>query len=212
MKLYTYFRSSAAWRVRIALNLKGLPYDPQFVHLLRGGGEQHAPEFRATNPVGLVPVLEADDETVLTQSLAIIEWLEETHPTPPLLPKDATARAQIRAFALVIACDIHPINNLRVLRYLKRDLGQEQAAIDTWYRHWIAAALPALEAMVHGDGPFCFGAAPTLAEICLVPQLANARRYQCRLDAFPRLLRAEAACAALPAFQAAAPDRQADAG
>ena len=212
MKLYTYFRSSAAWRVRIALNLKGLPYEPEFVHLLRDGGEQHLPDFRATNPVGLVPVLEADDETVLTQSLAIVEWLEETHPTPPLLPKDATARAQVRAFALVVACDIHPINNLRVLRYLKRDLGQEQEAIDTWYRHWIAQALPALEAMVQGDGPFCFGAAPTLAEICLVPQLANARRYNCPLDGFPRLLRAEAACAALPAFQAAAPDRQADSG
>ena len=210
MKLFTYFRSSAAYRVRIALNLKGLPYQPEFVHLLRGGGEQHLPEFRATNPVGLVPVLEADDETVLTQSLAIIEWLEETHPTPPLLPKDATARALVRAFALVIACDIHPINNLRVLRYLARTLGLEQEKIDAWYRHWIGEALPALEAMVP-DGPFCFGAAPTLADVCLVPQLANARRYQCPLEAFPRLLRADAACAALPAFQAAAPERQADA-
>jgi maleylacetoacetate isomerase len=211
MKLYTYFRSSAAYRVRIALNLKGLPYQPEFVHLLRGGGEQHLPEFRATNPVGLVPVLQADDETVLTQSLAIIEWLEETHPTPPLLPKDATARAQVRAFALVIACDIHPINNLRVLRYLSRTLGLEQEKIDAWYRHWIGEALPALEAMIEGDGPFCFGAGPTLADVCLVPQLVNARRYQCPLDAFPRLLRAEAACAALPAFQLAAPERQPDA-
>jgi maleylpyruvate isomerase len=211
VKLFTYFRSSAAYRVRIALNLKGLPYQPEFVHLLRDGGEQHLPAFRATNPVGLVPVLEADDETVLTQSLAIIEWLEETHPTPPLLPKDATARAQVRAFALVIACDIHPINNLRVLRYLKRTLNLEQDAIDAWYRHWIAEALPALEAMVIGDGPFCFGRAPTLADICLVPQIANARRYNCSLDAFPKLLRADAACAALPAFQAAAPDRQPDA-
>ena len=211
MKLFTYFRSSAAYRVRIALNLKGLPYQPEFVHLLRDGGEQHLPAFRATNPVGLVPVLEADDETVLTQSLAIIEWLEETHPTPPLLPKDATARAQVRGFALVIACDIHPINNLRVLRYLKRTLNLEQDAIDAWYRHWIGEALPALEAMALDDGPFCFGQAPTLADICLVPQLANARRYDCPLDAFPKLLRADAACAALPPFQAAAPERQPDA-
>jgi maleylpyruvate isomerase len=176
------------------------------------GGEQHAPGFRAVNPAGLVPALETDDGAVLTQSLAIIEWLEEMHPAPPLLPKDATARALVRAFALVIACDIHPINNLRVLRYLKRTLGQEQDAIDAWYRHWIAEGLPALEAMVRGDGPFCFGPTPTLAEVCLVPQLANARRLECPLDAFPRLRRAEAACMALPAFQAAAPERQPDAG
>ena len=149
------------------------------------------------------------------QSLAIIEYLDETHPEPPLLPRDPWARAQVRAFALAIACDIHPMNNLRVLQYLKRTLGQDQPAIDTWYRHWIAVGLPALEAMIQragGDGPYCFGDAPTLADVCLVPQVANARRYECPLDAFPRLVRADEAARALPAFQAAAPDCQPDAG
>ncbi|MCW3476532.1 maleylacetoacetate isomerase [Limobrevibacterium gyesilva] len=214
MKLHTYFRSSAAYRVRIALQLKGIGYDPAFVHLTRGGGEQHGPVFRALNPSELVPVLETDDGAVLSQSLAIIEWLEETHPSPPLLAQDPTTRAQIRAFALAIACDIHPLNNLRVLQYLKRNLGQEQATIDAWYRHWIGVGLPPLEAILQragGAGPFCFGAEPSLADICLVPQLANARRYACPLDALPLLLRAEAACRALPAFQAAAPEAQPDA-
>jgi maleylacetoacetate isomerase len=210
MKLFTYFRSSAAYRVRIALGLKGIPYEPSFVHLVREGGEQHKPDYVAINPMQLVPALVTGEGAVLTQSLAILEWLEETHPTPPLLPADPVARARVRAFALAIACDVHPIDNLRVLQYLRREMGQGQEAIDTWYRHWIGVALPALEAMA-GDGPFCFGASPTFADVCLVPQLFNARRYDCRLDGFPRLLRAEAACQALPAFQAAAPAAQPDA-
>ncbi|HEX3347336.1 MAG TPA: maleylacetoacetate isomerase [Acetobacteraceae bacterium] len=214
MKLATYFRSSAAYRVRIALNLKGVRYEPEFVHLIRGGGEQHAPAYRARNPAGLVPLLETDDGQLLTQSLAIIEYFDETIPEPPLLPGDAMHRAHIRAFALAIACDIHPLNNLRVLRQLKREHGQEQEAIDGWYRHWIAGGLPALEDMLAragSVGPFCFGEAATLADVCLVPQLANARRYDCPLEAFPRLLRADAAARALRAFADAAPDRQPDA-
>jgi len=212
MKLSTYFRSSAAYRTRIAFNLKRIPYEPDFVHLLRHGGEQHGAVYRAKNPAALVPTLERDDGTRLTQSLAIIEYLDETYPDPPLLPRDPWERARVRAFALAIACDIHPLNNLRVLRQLKRALGQEQAAIDDWYRHWITIGLPPLEAMLAGDGPFCFGTTPTLADICLVPQMANARRYGCPLDAFPRLIRAEAAAADVPAFQRAAPEHQPDAG
>ncbi len=214
MKLFTYFRSSAAWRVRIGLNLKGIPYEAVPVHLLKDGGQQHGKEFRAANPLGLVPALQTDDGAVLTQSLAIIEWLEETHPEPPLLPREPLLRAQVRAFALTIACDIHPIDNLRVLRYLKRQMGQKQPAIDDWYRHWLIEGLPALEAMLArhgGDGPFCFGASPGLAELVLVPQLANARRVDRRLDAYPLLLRADAAARDLPAFAAAAPSAQPDA-
>lgn len=212
MKLYTYFRSSAAWRVRIALGLKGLASTPEFVHLLRNGGEQLRPEYRAKNPTGLIPTLETDSGDLIAQSLAIMEWLDETHPAPPLLPGGAVERARIRAFALTVACDIHPLNNLRVLRYLKSAMGQDDAARDTWYRHWIAEGLTALEAMIQGEpGPFCFGGAPTLADVCLIPQLGNARRLKCPLDAYPSLLRAEAAASALPAFADAVPDRQPDA-
>jgi maleylacetoacetate isomerase len=209
MQLYTYFRSSAAWRVRIALALKNLSTEHVAIHLTRNGGEQKLPAFRQKNPLGVVPVLELDDGTLLTQSLAIIEWLEETHPDPPLLPADPVARAKVRAFALAIACDIHPLNNLRVLNYI----GQDQAARDTWYRHWIAEGLAALEALLAdaGPGPFCFGNAPGLADACLVPQVFNARRFSCPLEAYPGLLRAEAAALALPAFRDTAPDRQPDA-
>lgn len=213
MKLYTYFRSSAAWRVRIALALKGITADDEFIHLLKSGGQQKTAAFRAVNPMGLVPALVLDDGTVLTQSIAIMEYLEETHPEPPLLPEDPEARARVRAFALGIACEIHPLNNLRVLRYLKDAIGQSDASRDAWYRHWIAEGLTALETAVHDTsaGPFLFGAAPGMADVCLVPQMANARRLKCPVDAYPTLLRAEAAALAVPAFRASAPDRQPDA-
>ncbi len=212
MRLYTYFRSSASWRVRIALALKGVDYTPEFVHLLRGGGEQFAPAYRARNPAELVPVLETDDGAAIPQSLAIIEWLEETHPSPPLLPDDALARARVRAVALTVACEIHSLNNLRVLRYLKRVLHQPDAARDRWYAHWIGEGLSAVEAMVRAEpGPFCFGGTPGLADICLVPQMANARRFACPLEGYPTLLRAEAAALALAAFRDTAPANQPDA-
>ncbi len=213
MKLYTYFRSSAAYRVRIALNLKGLAYDAVPVHLVRSGGEQHQAEYRSINPAGLVPALEEGGE-VLTQSLAILEYLEETHPEPPLLPGDAVQRARIRALALAIACDIHPINNLRVLQYLTREFGADEAGKASWYRHWVEIGLAAVEAMLE-DGPkearFCFGDVPTLADVCLVPQVFNARRFQCDLSAMPRIARVVAHCETLEAFRLAAPENQPDA-
>lgn len=212
MKLHGYFRSSAAYRVRIALNLKKLSYDNVSVHLVRGGGEQHAPPFRALNPQELVPVLE-EGGRALTQSLAILEYLEETHPHPPLLPADPPGRARVRALALQVACEIHPLNNLRVLAYLKRELGVDEAGAARWYRHWVATGLAALEANVAAGpaGRFCHGDQPTFADICLVPQLFNARRFDCGLAGFPRLLAIETACQALPAFADAHPSRQPDA-
>jgi maleylpyruvate isomerase len=213
MRLFTYFRSSAAWRVRIALALKGATWTPEFVHLLRDGGEQLRPAYRAMNPTALVPTLEIDGGALLIQSLAIIEWLDEIYPTPPLLPAEPLARARARGFALTIACEIHPLNNLRVLRYLKREMDQPDAARDRWYAHWIGEGLTALEAMLGGQpGPFCFGEAPGLADVCLVPQLANARRSNCPLDAYPALLRAESAALARPEFRDTAPEKQPDAG
>lgn len=215
MMLYTYFRSSAAYRLRIAFNLKGLSPQQRSIHLVKDGGQQHSPEFRALNPQGLVPALTVDgpEGTVtLGQSVAIAEYLDEAHPEPPLLPGDALTRARIRAFALTIACDIHPLNNLRVLQYLKRALGQEQAAIDAWARTWITAGFQALEAMAATTaGRFCFGDAPTLADVCLVPQMYNARRVATDLEPFPLLRRIEAACLDIPAFADAHPDRQPDA-
>ncbi|HEX4261053.1 MAG TPA: maleylacetoacetate isomerase [Acetobacteraceae bacterium] len=208
MVLHGFWRSSAAWRVRIALNLKGLSAE-QIPHHLRRG-DQRRPDYLAINPQGLVPTLVLDDGQRLTQSLAICEWLDETHPEPALLPDGALDRARVRAFALAIACDIHPVQNLRVLRRL-RALGHDQAAIDTWAREVIADGLAACAALVPEGDEFLFGTAPTLAEICLVPQLGNARRFGVGLDAYPRLLAAEAACRALPAFAAAEPERQADA-
>lgn len=208
MRLHGYFRSSAAWRVRIALNLKGIPVEHAFHHLRHGG--QRAPDYLRLNPQGLVPSLETDDGRVLTQSLAICEWLEETHPQPPLLPRDAPTRAAVRAFALSIACDIHPVQNLRVLARL-RALGLPEDAVTGWAREVIADGLAACQAVLTpGDGPFCFGAAPTLADLCLVPQLFNARRFFVDLDGLPRLLAAEAACAIVPAFARTAPDQQDD--
>jgi maleylacetoacetate isomerase len=211
MKLHGYFRSSAAYRVRIALNLKGLPVEQAFVHLRRG--EQNRDSYLAMNPEGLLPTLEHDGRH-FSQSLAIIEYLDEIHPQPPLLPANPGDRAHVRGIALAIACDIHPLNNLRVLKYLKTDLGHDQAQVDRWYAHWIAAGLTALEARLAGDtrtGTFCLGEAPGLADICLVPQIHNAERMQCDLDGYPVLRRIAAAARALPAFAAAAPERQPDA-
>ena len=208
-RLHDYFRSSAAYRVRIALNLKRVVYDSAPVDLL--AGEQRADDYVARNPQGLVPMLEIDG-LELTQSLAIIDYLDARFPEPKLVPADPAARAKVLAMALVVACDIHPLNNLRVLRYLKEPLGIEQDARDAWYRHWIIQGLEALEALAAPHaGAFLFGDAPGLADICLVPQLYNARRFAVPLDAYPTLLRADASAAALDAFADAHPDRVAPA-
>jgi maleylpyruvate isomerase len=211
IKLHNYFRSSASYRVRIALNLKRLRYDYLPVHLTRDGGEQFSPTFRELNPLSVVPVLE-DGDLRLTQSLAIIEYLDEVYPEPPLLPRNAAERARVRGLALAVACEIHPLNNLRVLGYLTRELGVSVDAKNTWYRHWVALGLAALEAEIaHGPpGPFCHGDAPGLADCCLIPQLFNARRFECDLSGYPRLLAIEERCTLLPAFRDAAPDRQPD--
>ena len=213
MKLYDYFRSSAAYRVRIALNLKGIrPDERMFVHLRMGN--QRAQDYLALNPQGLVPALALDDGHVLTQSLAIVEYLDETHPEPPLLPRDPTARARVRAIALTIACEIHPLNNLRVLNYLIGTMGVSREQKDGWYRYWIDVGFEALEKMLERDsatGRHCHGDQPTLADICLVPQIANARRFNIDMSPYPTLNRIEAACNALPAFADAAPARQPDA-
>lgn len=214
MQLYTYFRSSAAYRVRIALNLKGLPYTAVPVHLLRDGGQQNQADYRARSPLGTVPALETGEGTVLTQSLAIIEYLDEVQPQPPLLPGDALGRARVRALAQTIACDIHPVNNLRVLQYLSRELGVDPAQKDRWVRHWIDAGLAAVETLLARDpatGRFCHGDTPTLADCCLIPQVFNARRFHCALDALPTIRRIVDAGEALPAFQQAAPGQQPDA-
>ena len=209
MKLHGYFRSSASYRVRIALNLKGLSHKHLSHHLRKG--EQCAPSYLAINPQGLVPTLEDDAGTVLTQSLAIIEWLDETHPSPPLLPKDPLRRAKVRAFALAIACDTHPVQNLKVLARL-RQLGLPEETVTEWAAWANREGLAACETLIANEtGPFCFGAQPTIADLCLVPQLANARRYGVDLTAYPRLLRAEAAAKSSKAFADAAPDRQPDA-
>jgi maleylacetoacetate isomerase len=214
VQLYTYFRSSAAYRVRIALNLKGLSYESIPVHLQKEGGQNLKPEYRAVNPQGKVPTLAPfRNHVFLIQSLAIIEYLNETHPSPPLLPDHPLDRAKVRAFAQVIACDIHPLNNVAPLRYLKNKLGQEQAAIDTWYHHWIIEGFTALEALVYPirSGAYAFGADITLADICLVPQVANARRLNVPLDRFPKLVAIDAACNKLDAFIKARPENQPDA-
>jgi maleylpyruvate isomerase len=210
MKLYTYFRSSAAYRVRIALNLKGLPYEMVSIHLTKDGGRNRTPEFRAINPQMRVPALELSSGEVLTQSLAIIEYLDDIHPEPPLLPADALARAKVRAVAQTIACDIHPLNNTSPLRYLKRELKHEQPELDVWYRHWVTVGFEAIEAMIE-PGPYACGAHVTLADICLVPQVANARRVQTPLDKFPKIVAVDAACLKLAAFDKARPENQPDA-
>lgn len=209
MKLHGYFRSSASYRVRIALNLKDLSAEHLSHHLRRG--EQHAPGYLAINPQGLVPTLEGDGGAVLTQSLAIIEWLDETHPAPPLLPKEPLRRALVRAFAQVVACDIHPVQNLKVLARL-RELGLAEDKVTEWAAWANREGLMACEKLIASEaGPFCFGDTPTIADLCLVPQLANARRFGVDVAAFPRLLKAESAAKALKAFAEAAPERQADA-
>jgi maleylacetoacetate isomerase len=213
MRLYDYFRSSAAYRVRIALNLKGIvPDERTYVHLRMG--HQRAQDYLALNPQGLVPALALDDGRVLTQSIAIVEYLDEPHPDPPLLPSDAEGRARVRGIALSIACEIHPLDNLRVLNYLIGPLGVSREQKDAWYRHWIDVGFEALEKSLARDaatGRFCHGDAPTLADICLVPQMANARRFSIDLSPYSTLRRIEAACNALPAFAGAAPARQPDA-
>ena len=208
MKLYTYFRSSASFRVRIALNLKGLAYEPVFVHLAKG--EHRQPQYTKVNAQALVPTLELDDGARLTQSLAIMEWLEEKQPTPALLPKDASGRARVRAISDLIACEIHPLNNLRVLQHLKRALGQTQDQIDTWYRHWIADGLQKLEAELTAS-KFCHGDGPTMADCCLVPQIFNAKRYSSELAPYPKTMRVFESCMKLEAFDRAQPSKQPDA-
>jgi maleylpyruvate isomerase len=213
MKLYGFFRSSASYRVRIALNLKRLDYGQIPIHLRRGGGEQLSPSYKTVNPQALVPTLE-DGGRLIPQSLAIIEYLEERYPEPPLLPRDPADRAIVRGMALAIACEIHPIQNLRVLNYLRNELKHSEEDINSWARHWIALGLSALEQTVLSSSKqprFCFGEAPSLADLCLVPQLYNARRFGCDLSAYTALLGIETNCVALPAFAKAAPENQPDA-
>jgi maleylacetoacetate isomerase len=211
MKLYGYFRSSAAYRVRIALNLKGIAVDHVPIHLVKDGGQQRRPAYMARNPQGLVPALELDDGTLLTQSLAIIEYLDTTNPHPRLIPADPVQAAKVRAVAQAIACEIHPLNNLRVLNYLKGPLQQPQASLDTWMQHWMLnGGLDAVEALLPGDA-FCFGNQPTLADCCLIPQLFNARRFKINFDHLTKICRVEQTCANHPAFKSAQPSQQPDA-
>jgi maleylacetoacetate isomerase len=210
MKLYSYWRSSAAYRVRIALNLKGLAFENIPVHLVRDGGQQFAPEYLAVNPQGRVPTL-VDRDLTIGQSLAILEYLEEEYPSPPLLPAEPAGRARARQIALAVACDIHPLNNTRVLQYLEKSMGLPQEKRDAWYRHWIRDGLTAVEKLVSAPGPYCLGDQVTFADIALVPQLYNARRFNVPLDDCPRLLAIERNCLKLPAFDDARPENQADA-
>lgn len=214
LTLYTYWRSSAAWRVRIGLNLKSLPWEARPVHLVRDGGQQHAPGYAGLNPQQLVPTL-VHGQTVLTQSLAILEYLDEAfHDTPALLPSDAAGRARVRALAQLVACDIHPINNLRVMQYLGGRLDVDEAARQGWTSHWMQTGFAAMEAMLvssSATGRFCHGDTPGLADCCLVPQLYNARRFEVDLTPFPTLVRIEQDCLSLPAFVRSAPQAQPDA-
>ncbi|MDO9323159.1 MAG: maleylacetoacetate isomerase [Pseudomonas sp.] len=209
--LYSYWRSSAAYRVRIALNLKGLGYRQVPVHLLKDGGQQHSADYLALNPQGLLPLL-VDGSTKIAQSLAIIEYLEEVFPQPALLPSEPAQRAQVRALALHIACDIHPLNNLRVLQYLSAELGVNEAAKDAWLRHWLELGLAAVEqGLAAFEGRLSLGERPGYLEACLIPQVYNARRFNCELQAYPRILDICARCETLAAFKQAAPEQQADA-
>jgi maleylacetoacetate isomerase len=211
MKLYGYFRSTAAYRVRIALALKGMDVEQVGIHLVKDGGQQLKAAYLAKNPQGLVPALELDDGTVITQSLAIIDYLESIEPEPRLVPQDPVQAAKVRAVALTIACDIHPLNNLRVLNYLKGPLAHSQEEVDQWYRHWmLKGGLEAVEAMIEGVR-FCFGDRPTLADICLIPQIFNARRFKIDLSPLQKITAVDRACNELQAFLAAHPSRQPDA-
>lgn len=212
LRLYSYWRSSAAYRVRISLNLKGLPYDIVPVHLLRDGGEQHTAVFRQANPQGLVPVLQHGNR-MMRQSAAILEYLDETWPTPPLLPATSRDRQRVRAIAQAVTCDIHPLNNLRVMRYFEHTWHVPQPERDEWVRHWIGDGFQAIEATLKdhpSTGRYCEGDTPTIADCCLIPQVYNARRFGVALDAYPTIARIEQACLALPAFDAARPERQPD--
>ena len=211
--LYGYFRSSAAFRARIALNLKGIKPNLRFVHLLRDGGEQHTPEYKALNPQELIPALVHDGHTI-TQSLAIVEYLNEIVPEPPLLPPDVYGRARCRELAYVVACDVHPVNNLRIGQYMKRAFGKTDEDVFDWHRHWIRLGFDALEEMLSSSphtGKFCHGDMPTIADICLIPQVANARRVKLEIAAWPTIARIEAHALAHPAFDAALPKNQPDA-
>lgn len=213
LALYTYFRSSAAYRVRIALNLKGLDADHRFIHLLKDGGQQHGEAYRAINPQQLIPAL-IDNGHAIAQSLAIVEYLEETHPEPPLLPKGAFARARVRQIAYAVACDIHPVNNLRVLQQLRRNFAATEDQRAEWQKHWIALGFTAIESLLANapeTGVYCHGDAPSLADICLIPQMANARRVNLDLAPYPTLTRIEQSALANPAFAAAQPKEQRDA-
>jgi maleylacetoacetate isomerase len=211
--LYGYWRSSAAYRVRIALNLKGLSYETRPVHLLRNGGEQHAPDYREINPQELVPSL-LDGDRVITQSMAIMEYLDETHPEPPILPGDTRGRARVRALAMTVVCDMHPLGNLRVLQQLESQLGADEAQRGEWSRHWMTAGFQALEMMLADNaatGRYCHGDTPSVADACLVPQIYNARRWKLPMDEYPTLQRIDNACSELEAFQLAQPEAQPDA-
>ena len=213
MKFYGYFRSSASYRLRIALALKGIAHEQASIHLTRGGGEQFAPAFRQLNPQELIPVIE-DSGHVFIQSLAIMEYLEETHPTPAILPRAPADRARVRALSQIVACEMHPLNNLRVLTYLTKQLDVSEQAKLAWYRHWVALGFTALEGLLAGHpqtGRFCHGDSPTMADICLVPQVFNAKRFDCPLSAYPTVMRIHDTCQALPAFADAVPAKQPDA-
>jgi maleylpyruvate isomerase len=210
VKLYSFFRSSAAYRVRIALNLKNIPYEMVAIHLSKDGGANRKPEFKAVNPQMRVPALVDSSGEILIQSLAMIEYLDESFPDPPLLPANAMERAHVRAISQIIACDIHPLNNVAPLRYLKHQLKHEQAEIDAWYHHWVIEGFEAIEAMIE-PSPYTCGARVTLADLCLVPQVYNARRLKVPLDRFPKIVAADAACLKLAAFDKARPENQPDA-
>ncbi len=210
MKLYGYFRSSAAYRVRIVLNLKGIDAEHEYVHLVRDGGEHRKDEYLQINPQGLLPALRTDEGGILLQSLAILDYLEDTHPEPALLPANSFHKAQVRALCQMVACEIHPLNNLRVLQYLKGDLAQDDDTVGDWYRHWVTTGFDAIEKVIGDDG-YCFGGQVGLADACLLPQIFNAHRFKTDLSGFPRIQKVEEVCGALPAFEDAHPANQPDA-